>query len=121
MSECTVPSALCSEDKYHFPPLAIPYLLDPNTGKQLPRKDRTTGRLALFDLLPDSYWAGFISGDEVTVGGWEKPCRCGRTGFYVDSDIHRYSEKQGGEDKILCSGAPEAHDSAIAFLAEYAH
>jgi hypothetical protein len=119
MSECTVPSALCSDDKYHFPPVAIPYLLDPRTGALLPRKDGTTGRLALFDLLPDSYWAGFISGDEVTAGGWEAPCACGRTGFYVDSDIRRYSEKEGGDDKIMCSGAPEAHDSAIAFLAEY--
>jgi hypothetical protein len=121
MSECTVPSSLCSEDKYHFPPLAIAYLLDPKTGNLLPRKDGTVGRLALFDLLPETYWAGFISGDEVTAGGWEKPCKCGRTGFYVNSDIRRYSEKEGGDDKIMCSGAPEAHDSAIAFLAEYAH
>jgi hypothetical protein len=117
MSECTVPSALCEHDKYHFPPMAVPYLLDPKTGALLPRKDGTTGRMAFFDVMPDTYWAGFVSGDEVTGGGWEKPCACGRTGFYVDSSIRRYSEKEGGDDKVLCSGAPEAHDSAIAFLA----
>jgi hypothetical protein len=119
MSECTVPSALCSEDHYHFPPMAIAYLLDPKTGNLLPRKDGTTGRLALFDIMPESYWAGFISGDEVTAGGWETPCKCGRTGFYVQSSIRRYSEKEGGDDKIMCAGAPEAHDSAIAFLTNY--
>jgi hypothetical protein len=119
MSECTVPSTLCLEDHYHFPPMAVAYLLDPKTGDLLPRKDGTTGRLALFDIMPETYWAGFISGDEVTGGGWEKPCACGRTGFYVKSSIRRYSEKEGGDDKILCAGAPEAHDSAIAFLTDY--
>jgi hypothetical protein len=116
MSEITVPSAQCSEEKYHFPPMAVPYLLDPKTGALLPRKDGTTGRLALFDIMPENYWAGLISGDEVTAGGWEKSCACGRTGFYVDKGIRRYSEKEGGDDKLMGSGAPEAHASAIAFL-----
>jgi hypothetical protein len=31
--------------------------------------------------------------------------------------IRRYSEKEGGDDRVLCSGAPEAHDNALAFLA----
>lgn len=120
MSECMVPASLCQAGKYHFPPMAVPYVLDPKTGKVLPRKDGTTGRMALLDLMPETFWAGFISGDEVTAGGWEQPCNCGRTSFYIDSNIRRYSEQEGGDDKILCGGAPEAHDSAIAFLAEYA-
>jgi len=120
MSEVSVPSMQCAEGHYHFPPMAVPYLLDPKTGDMLPRKDGTTGRMAFFDVMPDSYWAGFISGDEVTVGGWEKTCKCGRTGFYTKAEVRRYSEKEGGDDKIMCAGAPEAHDSAIAFLAEYA-
>jgi hypothetical protein len=117
MSEITFTSLLCEHDKYHFPPMAVPYLLDPKTGALLPRKDGTTGRLAVFDVMPDTYWAGFVSGDEVTASGWEKPCACGRTGFHVEPSLRRYSEKEGGDDKVLCSGAPEAHDSAIAFLA----
>jgi hypothetical protein len=118
MTEISIGSGLCAHDKYHFPPMLVPYLLDPNTGAVLPRRDGTTGRMAFFDVLPDTYWAGFITGDEVTAGGWDKPCACGRTGFYVDTSIRRYSEKEGGDDKVLCSGAPEAHDNAIAFLAE---
>jgi acyl-CoA synthetase (AMP-forming)/AMP-acid ligase II len=119
MTEMSFGSAMCEEEHYHFPAMLVPYLLDPRTGQQLPRKDGTTGRLAFIDLMPDTFWAGFVTGDEVTAGGWEKPCKCGRTGFYVEpSSIRRYSEKEGGDDKVLCSGAPEAHDSAIAFLAE---
>jgi hypothetical protein len=120
MSEVTVPSMQCPEGHYHFPPMAVPYLLDPKTGDLLPRKDGTTGRMAFFDVMPETYWAGFISGDEVTAGGWEQTCKCGRTGFYVETGIRRYSEKEGGDDKILCAGAPEAHDTAIAFLTNYA-
>jgi hypothetical protein len=117
MTEISFGSALCAAEKYHFAPMLVPYLLDPRTGALLPRKDGTTGRMALFDLMPDTFWAGFITGDEVTAGGWEKPCNCGRTGFYVDTTIRRYSEQEGGDDKVLCSGAPEAHDNAMAFLA----
>jgi hypothetical protein len=117
MTEISFGSALCAAEKYQFAPMLVPYLLDPRTGALLPRKDGTTGRMALFDLMPDTFWAGFITGDEVTAGGWEKPCSCGRTGFYVDTTIRRYSEQEGGDDKVLCSGAPEAHDNAMAFLA----
>jgi hypothetical protein len=116
MTEISFGSALCEYDKYHFAPMLVPYLLDPRTGALLPRRDGTTGRMALIDLMPETYWAGFITGDEVTAGGWEKPCACGRTGFYVETAIRRYSEQEGGDDKVLCSGAPEAHDNAIAFL-----
>jgi hypothetical protein len=117
MTEISFGSALCEANKYHFAPMLVPYLLHPTTGKLLPRKDGTTGRMAFFDVMPDTYWAGFVSGDEVTASGWEKPCACGRTGFHVEPSLRRYSEKEGGDDKVLCSGAPEAHDSAIAFLA----
>lgn len=111
----------CEQDKYHISPLAVSFLLDPKTGTLLPRKDGTTGRMAQFDLMPDSYWAGFVSGDEVTVSGWDRPCACGRTGLYAEPQIRRYSEMEGGDDKLLCSGAPEAHDSAAEFLANYAN
>jgi len=70
----------------------------------------------LMDLMPDSYWGGLVSGDEVTMAGWDEPCACGRTGPYLESTIRRFSEAQGGDDKINCAGAPEAHDRAIDFL-----
>jgi hypothetical protein len=108
--------AKCETGNYHLPPTLITFLLDKGTGKPLPRIDGQTGRLALFDLLPATYWAGIVTGDRVTMGGWEQPCRCGRLGPYLHPTIQRYSELEGGDDKIMCSGAPEAHDKAMEFL-----
>jgi hypothetical protein len=119
MTECTSMAGYCEHEKYHFNPLTVVYPIDPVTGEVLPRRDGTTARMALFDLIPDSYWAGFVTGDEVTLGGWQTPCPCGRTGVYAEPAIRRFSEKEGGDDKVLCSGAPEAHDKAAEFLANY--
>ncbi|MDB6060345.1 MAG: hypothetical protein JWM78_448 [Verrucomicrobiaceae bacterium] len=111
-------SIMCEHGHYHIPPVIVPFLLDPVTGNPLPREDGVTGRLALLDLMPQSYWAGLITGDEVTWGGWQEPCPCGRIGTYLHDQIRRYSDKEGGDDRIVCAGAPEAHDQALAFLTE---
>jgi hypothetical protein len=118
MTESMGMATLCEAGKYHLSPITVPFLLDPKTGRQLPRKDGTTGRFAFLDLLPDNYWAGMVTGDAVTMSGFEEPCRCGRNGYYVEYDVRRYSDMEGGDDKVLCSGAPEAHDRAVAFLTE---
>jgi hypothetical protein len=116
MSELMANAPRCPEGHFHFPPVIVPYVLDPESGHPLPRSGRQTGRLALMDLLPNSYWGGLVSGDEVTMGGFDEPCACGRRGPYLESSIRRFSEAQGGDDKINCAGAPEAHDRAIDFL-----
>jgi hypothetical protein len=91
-------------------------VLHPETGQPLPRSGTQTGRFALMDLLPENYWGGLVTGDEVTLSGWDEPCSCGREGPYLHSTIRRFSEIQGGDDKINCAGAPEAHDKAIEYL-----
>jgi hypothetical protein len=110
--------AKCECGNYHLPPVLISFLLDTETGKPLPRRDGQVGRLALFDLMTTSYWAGLVTGDKVTMGGWDAPCACGRQGPYLYPTIQRYSQLEGGDDKIMCSGAPEAHDKAMAFLSQ---
>ena len=70
------------------------------------------------DLMPDTYWAGLVTGDEITLSGWDRPCACGRTGPHVLPPVRRYSELEGGDDRVVCAGAPEAHDRALEFLAE---
>jgi hypothetical protein len=115
-SEIMAICAKCESRNYHLPPTLITFLLDKETGKPLPRTDGQTGRLAMFDLLPATYWAGIVTGDKVTLGGWQQPCGCGRLGPYLHPAIHRYSQLEGGDDKIMCSGAPEAHDRAMEFL-----
>ena len=109
---------MCEEEHYHIPPVIIPFLLDPETGVPMPRKDGLTGRFASLDLVPDTYWAGLVTGDEITLRGWEEPCRCGRTGPYVVPPVRRYSEAVTGDDRIVCAGAPDAHDRALDFLAQ---
>jgi hypothetical protein len=116
MSELMCNAPRCDHDRFHFPPVIVPYVLDPATGQPLARHGVQTGRLALMDLLPESYWGGLVSGDEVTMGGFDERCGCGRTGPYLEATIRRFSEAQGGDDKINCAGAPEAHDKAMDFL-----
>ncbi|GAB3630525.1 hypothetical protein PTE30175_03173 [Pandoraea terrae] len=116
MSELMVSCPRCEHGHYHIPPVLVPFVLDPDTGRALPREGTQTGRFAYLDLLPDSYWGGLVSGDEVTISGWDTPCECGRHGPYLSGTVRRYSEKQGGVDKINCAGAPEAHDRAVEFL-----
>lgn len=116
MSELMANAPKCEAGHFHFPPVVVPFVLDPDTGAALPREGRQTGRLALMDLLPDTYWGGLVSGDRVTLAGWDEPCACGRTGPYITAEIARFSELKGGDDKINCAGAPEAHDRAVDFL-----
>lgn len=106
----------CDEGNYHVPPTTVAFLLDPASGKPLPREDGLTGRFASLDLLTSTYWAGLVTGDEITMHGHQRHCKCGRTGLYLLPDIRRYSEKEGGDDKVICAGAPAAHDHALEFL-----
>jgi hypothetical protein len=105
----------CSEHNYHPWPHQIIYLLDPPTGKLLPREGVQRGRFAYMDLAGETHWGGGLSGDAVTVHWGRKPCQCGRQGPFV-RDIERLSEQLGGDDKISCAGAQAAHDAALEFL-----
>lgn len=116
MSEVVSGSHLrCEHGHYHFAHTAIPFLLDPETSKPLPREGRQTGRAAFFDLGADVHWGGFITGDEVTVE-WDQPCACGRPSRYIVGAIQRYSEKNGGDDKITCAASEQSHREAMDFL-----
>ena len=119
MSEMACQTNMCSHGHYHVPPYLIFYLLDETSGQPLPRKGEQTGRAAFFDTIPDMYWGGFVTGDEITVN-WDGNCRCGRQGEYILPAIRRFSEKNGSDDKISCAGAPDAQEKAMEFLARQA-
>jgi len=106
----------CSKNHYHIFPWFIPFLLDPETGEPLSRSGAQTGRFGFYDLLAETYWGGFITGDEVTVH--YEDCGCGWKGAWMEKKIQRYSEKQGGDDKISCAGAQTAYDDFVDFLTE---
>lgn len=115
MSECCTQYPVCPEGNFHSTPNVIPFVLDPETGEALPREGKQTGRYAFFDLLPDTYWGGFITGDRITAH-WDG-CPCGRRGFYVEPTIVRFqSISEDGDDKINCAGAANAHERALDFL-----
>ena len=105
----------CKHGQYHVAPWIIPFVLDPDTSKPLPRTGKVTGRMAFYDLLVRSHWGGFISGDEVTIN-WTEPCACGQTSVHIDDTIGRYSDRRGGDDKISCAATPGAHKEAMDFL-----
>ena len=115
MSELLTFNPMCEEGRYHILPGTIPFILDPDTSRPLPREGTVTGRWAHFDLVPDTWWGGFISGDEVTMS-WDTPCACGRRTPYLDKKIQRFSEKRGGDDKITCAATEESFQEAMDFL-----
>jgi hypothetical protein len=114
MSELTAINKMCEHGRYHFEPWVIPFVLDPEDGTDGPRAGEHTGRFAVFDLLAATYWGGFVSGDEVTMSF--EPCACGRTTAHAARRIERYGDKQGGDDKITCVAADDAHRAALEFL-----
>ncbi len=116
MTEVCMTTPRCEHGHYHVPPWVIPYVLDPDTGVMAPRKGVHTGRACFFDLVPQTYWGGFATGDEVTVD--YDPCPCGRTTAHFHPTIQRFSESRGGDDKITCAAADDAHAAAIDFLAQ---
>ena len=117
MTEVVAVTRTCSAGHYHLPAWHVPFLLDPGSGEPKPRSGTQTGRYGTFDLCAQTYWGGFLTGDEVTLNfGDREPCSCGRIGPFVHRGIRRFTEKEGGDDKITCAGAPEAHDKAIEFI-----
>jgi hypothetical protein len=109
----------CPEGYYHVPPQMIPYLTNPDTGELLPQTGVQNGRFGFIDLLTETYWGGFLTGDSLTLD-WDMQCKCGRSGGpSIHGTIERLSEKRGGDDKISCAGgADDAHDKAVKFLLE---
>lgn len=114
MTEMVGFASKCSEGRYHLQPWNILYVLDPDTGRPLPREGVQTGRASFFDLVPQTIWGGFITGDEITAD-WT-PCPCGRTTVHISPQVQRYSEKRGGDDKITCAASDDAHGAALDFL-----
>lgn len=110
MTEVTGQAPFCAHGHYHIPPYSISYLLDPETNQLLPRTGIQNGRYAVLDLLPQSFWAGIVSGDKITIN-FDGGCPCGRKGAYVYDPVERYAQNvSGGDDKITCSATVDNSD-----------
>lgn len=116
MSEVMGMSPRCSQGHYHIMPFTIPLLFDRDM-KLLPREGAQTGRYAFFDLLAQTYWGGFISGDQVTIH-WDEDCACGWKQPRIGPTVTRFSEMEGGDDKITCAGTAQAYNEFMDFVAQ---
>ena len=114
MTECTATMRLCSGGRYHPAPWVYCEVIDPSSSKPLPRKGLQTGRLALFDLLPENYWSGTITGDRVNLN-WDGGCVCGRVGPYIHDDVTRLSNLKD-DDKITCAKTADAYEKAVEYV-----
>jgi hypothetical protein len=106
----------CSEKHFHTMPHTVPFLFDADM-KLLPREGVQTGRYAFFDLQAETYWGGFISGDQVTIH-WDEDCPCGWKGPRVGPVITRFAEMEGGDDKISCAGTAQAYNDFMEFVSQ---
>jgi hypothetical protein len=113
MTESTGISRKCSAGNHHMPPWITLFQLDPESSKPLERRGVQTGRLALFDLLPSSFWGGSITGDRITID-WNGGCSCGRNGPIIHDTITRYGNLRD-DDKITCALSPDAYERAVDF------
>lgn len=116
MSEIMGTAPLCTSGYFHFQPYTVPIVLDEDSNP-LPRSGSQTGRMAIFDLLAETYWGGFISGDKVTVH-WGQDCECGWGGTRMDRTIVRFGELEGGDDKITCAGTAKAYSDFMDYVSE---
>ena len=57
MSEITLAARLCDNNRYHFNPWLVPFVLDPDTSAPLPRSGTQIGRVAFFDLALTTHGA----------------------------------------------------------------
>ena len=116
MSEVMGMSPRCSQGHFHIFPHTIPLLFDRDMNL-LPRIGAQTGRYAFFDLLTETYWGGFISGDQITIH-WDEDCACGWKGPRVGPEITRFAEMAGGDDKITCAGTAQAYNEFMDFISQ---
>lgn len=116
MSEVMGMAPRCKEKFFHILPHTIPLLFDRDM-KLLPRKGVQTGRYGFYDLMAQTYWGGFISGDQVTIH-WEEDCPCGWKGPRIGPVITRFAEMEGGDDKITCAGTAQAYNDFMNYISE---
>jgi hypothetical protein len=106
MQEASSGALMIESGRYEFPGWIIPLLLDDKGERLVERREgKVTGRMALFDVSIDGRWGGIISGDRVVMD--YSASESGRSVPAV-LEIARYSELEGGDDKLTCAGTIES-------------
>jgi hypothetical protein len=97
------------DDRYRPMPWVIPLILD-DAGEVLLNADANSGegglvegRFAFFDVSIEGRWGGVVTGDRV-VADFSTP-----NVSIVHGSVVRYSELEGGDDKLTCAGTVDAY------------
>ncbi|OBA70332.1 hypothetical protein A5641_13505 [Mycobacterium sp. 1554424.7] len=114
MSEMIAANPICDAGFFHIAPYTIPILLNED-AQRLPAAGTQTGRMAFYDLLAETYWGGFISGDRVTIT-FDGECACGFSSARVHPEITRFADLAGGDDKITCAGTAKAYNDFMDYV-----
>ncbi|OBI80347.1 hypothetical protein [Mycobacterium sp. 1245805.9] len=114
MSEMIAANPICAAGFFHVAPYTIPILLNED-AQRLPAAGTQTGRMAFYDLLAETYWGGFISGDRVTIT-FDGECACGFSSPRVHPEITRFADLAGGDDKITCAGTAKAYNDFMDYV-----
>jgi hypothetical protein len=97
------------DDRYRPMPWVVPLILD-DAGEVLRNADANSGeaglvegRFAFFDVSIEGRWGGVVTGDRV-VADFSTP-----NVSVVHGSVVRYSELEGGDDKLTCAGTVDAY------------
>jgi hypothetical protein len=92
------------EGRYRPLPWIIPLILD-DAGERLldTGSGLVEGRFAFLDVSIEGRWGGVVTGDRVVAD-----CSTPNVSI-VDGSVVRYSELQGGDDKLTCAGTVDAY------------
>lgn len=93
------------DGRYRPMPWVVPLILD-EAGEHLLHPDVdgiVEGRFAFLDISVDGRWGGVITGDRVIADFSTENISI------VDGSVSRYSELQGGDDKLTCAGTVDAY------------
>jgi len=106
MQEASTGAGMHEWGRHTFPGWIAPLVLDDSGEKLIGRgKGMVTGRMAIFDVSIDGRWGGIVTGDRVTMDF--SPSPAGRVAPAV-LEIARYSDLEGGDDKLTCAGTIDA-------------
>lgn len=94
--------------RYWPMPWVVPLVLDAPGERLLGPADADAdglveGRFAFFDVSIDGRWGGVVTGDRV-VADFSTP-----NVTIVDGSVQRFSELEGGDDKLTCAGTVDAY------------
>jgi hypothetical protein len=91
------------DGRYRIAPWIVPLIVDRSGERLVPQEgSEIEGRFAFFDVALEGRWGGVITGDRV-IADVTTPSLT-----VVDGSVARYTDLEGGDDKLTCAGTIDA-------------